>query len=154
MSNTIDTAMARRLVEANAIRGVSIVGQNGGWSVMLKLGMTEKPLGTQRTDKPRMWRNLNSCADYVLTELHINQIDGLDMRNYSAGDAPRPRTDASARLKTAHEAAAHDKWFRAEIEAAIVEADDPNTQWVSNEDASSSWAKKRADLVKLARSRA
>ena len=147
MSNTIDTAMARRLVEANAIRGASIVGQNGGWSVMLKLGMSEKPLGTQRTDKPRLWRNLNSCADYVLTELNIKQVDGLDMRNYSASDAPRSRIDASARLKTAHEAAAYDKWFRAEIEAAIVEADDPNTKWVSNDDANKSWAKQRAELV-------
>ena len=108
---------------------------------MLKLGTSEKPLCTQRTDKPRMWRNLNSCADYILTELHIKQIDGLDMRNYSAGDTPRPRIYASERLKTAHEAAAYDKWFRAEIESAIVEADDAHTQWVSNEDASSSWAK-------------
>ena len=45
--HTIDTALARRMVEASAIRGASIIGQPGGWSVMLKLGMTEKPLGTQ-----------------------------------------------------------------------------------------------------------
>ncbi len=37
-SHTIDTAMAKRLVEAAAIRGASIIGQPGGWSVVLKLG--------------------------------------------------------------------------------------------------------------------
>jgi hypothetical protein len=46
MSNTIDTALARQMVEACAIRGVSIIGQPGGWSIMLKLGLTEKLLGT------------------------------------------------------------------------------------------------------------
>ena len=53
-SHTIDTAMAKRMVEASAIRGASIIGQPGGWSVVLKLGMQEKPLGAQRSDKPRM----------------------------------------------------------------------------------------------------
>lgn len=58
--------------------------------------------------------------------------------------------DASERLRRAHEAAAHDKWFRAEVEQAIKEADDPNAQWVSNEDAKKSWAKERAKLAKRA----
>ncbi len=53
--HTIDTAMARRMVEACAIRGASIIGQPGGWSVMIKMGLAEKPLGTQRTDKPRQY---------------------------------------------------------------------------------------------------
>mgnify|MGYP000025178467 FL=1 len=41
-SHTIDTAMAKRLVEAAAIRGAAIIGQPGGWSVVLKLGMQDK----------------------------------------------------------------------------------------------------------------
>ena len=35
---TIDTAMARRLVDALAIQGPSIIGRPGGWSVLLTLG--------------------------------------------------------------------------------------------------------------------
>lgn len=27
----------------------------------------------------------------------------------------------------------HDKWFREQVEAALAEADDPNTEWVSHE---------------------
>jgi hypothetical protein len=35
-----------------------------------------------------------------------------------------------------------------DVELGLKEADDPNTQWVSNEEAKASWAAKRADLVK------
>jgi hypothetical protein len=50
MSNrTIAVSMVRLLmVEASAIHGASIIGQVGGWSVMLKLGRIEKPLGEAR----------------------------------------------------------------------------------------------------------
>ena len=49
-SNTIDTAMAKRMADATAIRGASIIGQPGGWSIVLKVGLHERPLGAQRTD--------------------------------------------------------------------------------------------------------
>ena len=120
---TIDTAMARRMVEACAIRGASIIGQPGGWSVMLKMGMTEKPLGTQRTDKPRTWRSLDTCMAYLRSELNIVRVDSLDASNYSNSDITRrPRLDAAERMKRAHEAAAYDAWFREQVQAAI---DDP-----------------------------
>lgn len=122
-AHTIDTAMARRMVEASAIRGASIIGLPGGWGIMLKLGMTEKPLGTQRTDKPRTWRSLDTCVDYLKNELHIVRVDLLDASNHSAGDVTRStRADSSERMKRAHEAAAYDEWFRAQVQEAI---DDP-----------------------------
>lgn len=146
-TRTINTALARRMVEASAIRGASIIGQPGGWSVMLKLRKTEKPLGAQRTDKPRMWRSLDTCMDYLINELHIVRIDGLDGSNFSANDVNRTtRADSSERLKHAHEAAAYDKWFRAQVEAAIKEADDPNTEWVSHEVVKKDMAKQRKAL--------
>ena len=55
---------------------------------------------------------------------------------------------AAMHASAAHEAAQHDKWFRAEVAEAIKEADDPATVWVSNEEAKSSWAKQRAKLLK------
>jgi len=122
-THTIDTAMARRMVEASAIRGASIIGQPGGWSVMLKMGMVEKPLGTQRTDKPRTWRSLDTCMDYLRNELHIVRVEMLDASNYSDSEVTRrPRKDAAERMKRAHEAAAYDSWFREQVQEAI---DDP-----------------------------
>lgn len=142
-AHTIDTAMARRMVEASAIRGASIIGMPGGWSVMLKLGMTEKPLGVQRTDKPRTWRSLDTCMDYLKNELHIVRIDLLDASNYSVGDVTRsPRADSSERMKHAHEAAAYDKWFRAQVQEAI---DDPRPS-IPHEQVMADFAERRAAL--------
>lgn len=155
-TQTIDTAMARRMVEAAAIRGASIIGRPGGWAVMLKLGKAEKPLGTQRTDKPRVWRSLDRCIFFLKNELHIARFDMLDATNHSdaAITGGKARSDASERLRRAHRAAAHDKWFREQVALGVKEADDPNTRWVTNDEAKASWAAKRADLVKRAKGRA
>lgn len=122
-THTIDTLLARQMVEAAALRGASIIGQPGGWSVMLKIGKTEKPLGTQRTDKPRTWRSLDSCMTYLRDELQIVRVDGIDASQYSAASVhTKRRADSSARMKAAHEAAAYDKWFRAQVQESL---DDP-----------------------------
>ncbi|TAM46053.1 MAG: hypothetical protein EPN61_05605 [Burkholderiaceae bacterium] len=135
MNQTIDTATARRMAEAGTIRGVSIIGQPGGWSVMLKTGIHEKPLGGQKTDKPRTWRSLDTLTEYLRKDLSIVRIDSVDATHHSSVDVHRPgRPDAAARMKRAHEAAAHDAWFRAQVDAGIKEADDPATKWISHED--------------------
>lgn len=100
--NTIDTAMAKRLHEAAAIRGVTIIGIPGGWSVLLKLGMNERPLGTQRTNKVRSWRSLDTLVDYLRSDLGITRIDGVDASGHSASGVFKQRPDTSARMKKAH----------------------------------------------------
>lgn len=42
-------------------------------------------------------------------------------------------------------------WFQEEVAVALKEADDPNTEWVSNEEAEATWATKRAELLKRVR---
>lgn len=145
---TIDTAVAKRLAEASAIRGASIVGKPGGWSVMIKMGMVEKPLGTQRTDKPRTWRSLDSCVQYLRDELQIMRVDMLDASNYSTGDVSgRQRPDSAQRLKRAHEAAAYDAWFREQVQASI---DDPRPS-LTNDEASAHMERVFARFEKKAR---
>ena len=148
--------MAKRMVEARAIRSASIVGQPGGWSVVLKMGLQDRPLGTQRSDTPRTWRSLDRAVAYVKNELHIVRFDLLDATNHSPGEplAGKSRVDAAERLRLAHEAAGHDKWFREQVAVAIQEADAPDAQWVSASNAKSSWKKKRAELAKHAESAA
>lgn len=142
-TQTIDSAMARRMVEVSAIQGASIIGLPGGWSVMLKLGRVEKLLGTQRTDKPRTWRSLDTCMDYLRNELHIVRVDLLDATHYSNDDASRrPRLDAAERMKRAHEAAAHDAWFREQVQASI---DDPRPS-IPDDEARARFASRKAVL--------
>ncbi|WP_244119351.1 hypothetical protein [Burkholderia gladioli] len=49
-------------------------------------------------------------------------------------------------LQLLADAAAYDQWYREEVSKGLEEADDPNTKWVSNEEAEASFAKKRAEL--------
>lgn len=142
---TIDTAMAKRMVEASAIQGASIIGQPGGWGVVLKLGMTEKPLGTQRTDRPRVWRSLDRCIEYLKSELHIARFEMLDAANHSAvAIKGKTRNDTSERMRHAHEAAAYDKWFREQVQASL---DDPRPG-IPNEEVKQHFAGKREALRK------
>ncbi len=141
MSNqTIDTAIAKRMVKGHMIRGASIIGASGGWSVVLKIGTEEMPLVTQRTDRPRLWSSLDSCVSYLKGELHIARFDLLDATHYNkAVIAGKVRKDTAERMRHAHESAAYDKWFREGVQASI---NDPRPS-ISNEEAK---AKSRAAI--------
>lgn len=145
--DTIDTAMAKRMVQASAIRGAAIVGQPGGWSVMLKVGVTEKPLGTQRTNKPRVWRSLDRCISYLKAELRIARVDSVDASRHSAKPLPgRSRKDTAERMRRAHAAAAYDTWFREQVQAAL---EDPRPA-VPHEQVKQHFAARRQALRKRA----
>ena len=47
-ADTIDHTTLERLIEAGAVRGACIVGQPGGWSVVIQYGMTERALAAKR----------------------------------------------------------------------------------------------------------
>ena len=141
----IDTAQARDMALANSIRGAAIIGAPGGWSVLLKLGKTEKTLGTQRTNKPRQWISLDRCVKYLKQELGVARFNLLDATGHRAAPAgERARGDASDRLRRAHAAAQHDEWFRKQVQEAL---DDPAPA-VSHESVKRSFAAKRAVLRK------
>ena len=149
-THTIDTATVKRLVEARAIRGAAIIGRPGGWSVLLKYGMEERPLGIQRADRPRLWRSLDTCVDYLKEELHIVRIDLVDATQHNAG-APLPgksRPDAAERMRNAFAAAEHDAWFREQVEIGLQEADDPATKWIPHEEVERQFGQLREDLRK------
>lgn len=141
MADTIDHSTLSRLVEAGAVRGAHIVGQSGGWAVMVKYGMTERPLAAQRSRQVRLFRKLETLVSY-LKAIGIARFD-VDAANYDASTATAPRRpDRSEALKRAHEAAAYDTWFREQVQASI---DDPRPS-ISDEEARAMFAKRRAAL--------
>jgi hypothetical protein len=147
MAETIDHGTLARLVEAGAVRGAHIIGQSGGWAVLVKYGMTERALAAQRSRQVRLFRKFETLVSY-LKDLGIARFD-VDAAAYDPDTLKTTRRpDRTEALKRAHEAAAHDAWFREQVEVAITEADSPTAEWVSNEDAKASWAKKRAELAK------
>jgi hypothetical protein len=145
-TQTIDHTTLSKLAEAGALHSAQIVGQAGGWGVLVKYGMTECVLAAQRSQKVRIFRKFETLVTY-LKGIGIARFE-VDAVNYDAASIKltRTRPDSSETMKKTHEAAAYDKWFKAEIAQAIQEADDPDTQWVTNEDVNKQFASKREAL--------
>lgn len=121
MTETIDHTTLSRLVEAGAVRGAHIVGQSGGWAVLVKYGMSERPLAAQRSRQVRLFRKFETLVAY-LKGVGIARFE-VDATSYDAvtlTSARRP--DRAEALKRAHEAAAYDRWLREQVQASL---DDP-----------------------------
>lgn len=143
---TIDHGTLARLVEAGAVRGVHVVGQPGGWSLRVKYGAAERTLAAQRSRQARVFRRMETLVSY-LKDVGIERFD-VDAADYEAeGGKAHARPDRAEAMRRTHEAAAHDRWFRGQIEEAIKEADDPNTEWVSHEVVKQEMARQRAELL-------
>lgn len=118
---TIDHVTLERLVEAGAVRGANIVGQPGGWGVVIQYGMTERVLAAKR-GAVRIFRKFETLVGY-LRDIGIVRYQ-VDATNFDAGalKVERQRTDAAERMRAAHEAAAYRDWLTKEVQEAI---DDP-----------------------------
>ncbi|HEX5328516.1 MAG TPA: antitoxin of toxin-antitoxin stability system [Acetobacteraceae bacterium] len=53
-------------------------------------------------------------------------------------------------VKQQRAAREHDVWFRAEVEQALREADDPKAKRIPDERVASNWRRQRAELVRRA----
>lgn len=106
--NTIDHRTLFHLVEAGAVRTANIVGQPGGWAVVVQYGTTERALAAKR-GQVRIFRKFETLASY-LKGLGLVQYQ-VDTRLFDpvALKAERTRTDAAERLRKAHAAAAYVK---------------------------------------------
>ncbi|OMG71390.1 hypothetical protein [Burkholderia ubonensis] len=135
-TDTIDQKTLAGLVEAGAVRSAHVVGQRGGWGVLFKYGMTERPLATQR-GSVRTWAKFETLATY-LRELGIVRFE-VDAAQYdpaaSRSTAEQSKAErAREQMKAAHADAAYNKWFRETVKASIEEADKPDSRKVPQGD--------------------
>jgi hypothetical protein len=117
-TETLDHTTLTKLAEAGAVRSAHIVGQPGGWGILVKYGMAERALAAQRSQQVRIFRKFETLVGY-LKGVGIVRFD-VDAVNWDADSLnARTRPDTSAAMKKAHEAAAYDKWLRDEVQEAI-----------------------------------
>jgi hypothetical protein len=117
-TETIDHTTFTKLAEAGAVRSAHIVGQPGGWGILVKYGMTERALAAQRSHQVRIFRKFETLVGY-LKGVGIVRFD-VDAVNWDVESlTTRTRPDTTATLKKAHAAAAYDKWLKAEVQEAI-----------------------------------
>jgi hypothetical protein len=117
-TETIDHATLTKLAEAGVVRSAHVVGQDGGWGIVVKYGTTERALAAQRSHQLRIFRKLDTLADY-LKGVGIPRFD-VDAENYDPDSvAVTRRPDRAAAMKDAHAAAAYTTWLKAQVQEAI-----------------------------------
>jgi hypothetical protein len=146
---TIDHNTFTDLVKARAVSGTRVVGQPGGWGVVVVHGQIERPLAATRSREVRVFKKLETLVGYLSgIGIHGFHVDTSNFDPQNVGTYSRP--DASVALKRAHAAAAHDKWFREQVARGLAEADNPATKWISNEAVKGESARRRAAWRKAA----
>ncbi|THJ48118.1 hypothetical protein E9536_37765 [Burkholderia sp. LS-044] len=83
---------------------------------------------------------LHDEAATILTEQGLSPLQAYRLI------LERVTTRHEPTLQLLADAAAYDQWYQEEVSKGLEEADDPNTKWVSNEEAEASFAKQRAEL--------
>ncbi|NHZ90102.1 hypothetical protein F2P45_13910 [Massilia sp. CCM 8733] len=117
-TETIDHATLTKLVEAGVVRSAHVVGQDGGWGILVKYGMTERALAAQRSRQVRIFRKLETLVEYLKgVGIPRFDVDAVNYDPHSTTTAKRP--DRAAAMKDAHAAAAYTKWLKAEVQEAI-----------------------------------
>ncbi len=118
-TETIDHTTLSRLAEAGAVRSAHIIGQKGGWGVLVKYGMTERALAAQRSREVRIFRRFETLVSYLKSVgIARFEVDAVDYDPAALKTTSR-RPDRAVAMKSAHEAAAYNKWLKAEIQEAI-----------------------------------
>ena len=142
-ASTVDHATLEHLVEAGAVRGAHVVGQAGGWGVVVQYGMTERALAAKR-GTVRIFRKFETLAGY-LKDIGILQYQ-VDAREYNpvALKIERSRADASNRMKDAHEAVAYRNWLEGKVNATRTALADGSKKRIAPKD----WDEIRAAKLK------
>ena len=117
------------LVEADAIRSASVVGEASGFYIAVKYGETEKVLAA-RTGNVRFFRSMDTVVEYLRKTIGLGRFN-VDMANYDPvqmKDAGRKRPDRKEAMMNVNKAVERDKWFRKQVEIGLKSADEGKTR--------------------------
>lgn len=143
---SIDHASLIQLAEGGVLVDTHVFGQGGGWAVEVRYGNQRRVLSAQRGKAARVFKKMDTLVSY-LKGIGISKFD-VDSAAYDAGaDNSRVRPDRAAALRSLHDAAAHDAWFRGQVRLALDEADGDEAQWVAHDAVTQSWAERRDALA-------
>jgi hypothetical protein len=137
MGSVLNLDQFRAAFRSGGLRSVSVQAAGGEFFITAEPRTGERvTLATTHGGKRRAFRDPGK-AIAILHEIGARKV-GVDTSAWSPAQAnllPRRRPDTAARQRRVHEAAAHDAWFRTEVEQAVREADEPATQWISQGEA-------------------
>ena len=102
-SECIDHVSLTRLVEAGIIPEAHIIGQPGGWGLVVKYGRLRRPLAASRSLKIRLFKRLEALVGYLKTlgidtfDVDAAKFDPCTVQTYT-------RPDRAAAMRQTHEA--------------------------------------------------
>lgn len=129
VDDKISQATLKTLVEADAIRSTSVIGESSGFYIAVKYGESEKIL-TARAGNVRFFRSMDTVIDYLRKTIGIGRFS-VDMANYDPEqmkDAGRKRPDRKEAMMKVNQAVERDKWFRQQIEIGLKSVEKRKTR--------------------------
>lgn len=93
---TISHQILKELVEAGSVRGACLVGQRGGFGVVVRYGMVERTLSSTR-GQVRLFASLDTAMPY-LKRLGLPRFE-VDASSFEPGRLRKPRPDRAEALR-------------------------------------------------------
>jgi len=119
-ANTIDHTTLENLVEAGVVHGADVIGQPGGWGVVVRYGVTERALAAKR-GSVRTFRKFETLVSY-LKGLGISRYNvNADNFDAAALKATRGRPDSAERMRSAFEASKHTRWMQQKAAESLAD---------------------------------
>lgn len=126
----------KELVAANAVRSAEVLGEKGGYIVLVKYGMIERVVAARDNKghvKLRTFSSLDSAGNFLRNSVHI-----VDYQVKSANFEPAPPKARYAknaeRLKEAHAALSHNEWLQKKVEASRAGLADGSNKRIAPDD--------------------
>jgi len=126
MNTTIDHITLSHLADAGAVRAAQVIGQDDGWSIMIKYGLHELPLAARQSKQIRSFKKFETVVNYLRKIGIVNYQ--VDATNYDPSIKSHSRPDRSEAMKAAHAAIAHEKWQAQRVKATLDDEREPLSQ--------------------------
>ena len=124
----------RTSAETGAVLGVTLRANGAGFFLCAETRRGEATLITTRDKKPRRFID-SGKALRLLQELGIEKAS-VNLTHWRPDEIEferKPRPDRAIAMRETFDAAAYDRAFRADVEQALREADDPATRWIAHD---------------------
>jgi len=131
VETTLNLDQFRTAFRSGGFRSILLTASGGNFFVTAQPRVGKRiTLATTHGNKLRAFRNPAKAIE-VLHQIGAHRVE-IDTSAWSREQAQaegRKRPDTADRQRRAHQAAAHDAWFRREVQLAVSEADDRQAEW-------------------------
>jgi hypothetical protein len=146
MKTVLNLDQFRSTFLAGGLRSISLIASGGQFFITAQPRIGDRiTLATTHGNKLRAFRNPAKAIE-ILHQMgaHIVEVDTSAWSPAQAELEGRKRPDTAERQRRMHEAAAHDAWFRSEVDLAVQAADAPHAEWNSPNEVKGQSTLKRA----------